>query len=100
MRGEYRDHPLPTTHVMGKLSLKVVEARGLRVGTSQNVKPYVLLQVSGMTITQHLHGLVRRRADVACLWLSFVVSSMIEQSEWVSALRSALQDIVLTGSPS
>lgn len=46
MRGEYRDHPLPTTHVMGKLSLKVVEARGLRVEAAHNAKPYVLLQVS------------------------------------------------------
>ncbi|KAK4049032.1 hypothetical protein OIV83_004393 [Microbotryomycetes sp. JL201] len=34
---------LPTTHVMGKLVVKVIEARGLKVD-SNTAKPYVLLQ--------------------------------------------------------
>lgn len=42
----YKDTPLPSTHVLGKLSVKVVEARGLRVDESRIAKPYVLLQVS------------------------------------------------------
>lgn len=39
------DHPLPSTHVMGKLSIRVVEARDLNVSTGKE-KPYILLQVS------------------------------------------------------
>lgn len=39
------DHPLPSTHVMGKLSIQVVEARDLNVSSGKE-KPYILLQVS------------------------------------------------------
>lgn len=39
------DHPMPTTNVLGKLTIRVVEARGLGLA-AQNQKPYCLLQVS------------------------------------------------------
>ena len=50
------NHPMPTTHVMGKLAVRVVEARGLAV-TSQREKPYVLLQVSRRHLIVHLRKL-------------------------------------------
>ncbi|ORY88089.1 kinase-like domain-containing protein [Leucosporidium creatinivorum] len=37
------DHPIPSTHVMGKLSIRVVEARDLNVSSGKE-KPYILLQ--------------------------------------------------------
>lgn len=57
------DHPLPSTHVMGKLSILVVEARDLNVSSGKE-KPYILLQVSPQRLrTASYHRSNLRRID-------------------------------------